>query len=340
MNELSVSVIIPTYNRAKHIGRSLRSVLAMMSPGDEVIVVDDGSTDNTKQALESYRDRIRYVLGSHRGVGAARNRGIAEARNPLVAFNDSDDEWFADKLVLQRAFMRARPDVLFCFSDLGLRDMDGTETYNGLFGWHRDPRSWDDILGPPVAYSSLASLPPGRADFNVHIGSLYETMLRENYVSSQTAVVRREQAGDALHFSEDISVYDDHECFTRLARIGKAAYFDCETVWQCDHEGHRLSHCDALHRATCRITMLQRTFGADAQFLAQHKERYQAALKDEYLTRARCLIRKGKRMEAREELRLAGSGPLPLRLLAAIPGPLARSMVGLAARARRRVYGF
>jgi hypothetical protein len=223
---------------------------------------------------------------------------------------------------------------LFCFSDLGLRDMDGTETHNGLLGWHRDPRSWNEILGPAVAYSSLASLPPGREDFNVHIGSLYETMLRENYVSSQTAVVRREQAGDALHFSEDISIYDDHECFTRLARVGKAAYFDCETVWQCDHQGHRLSHSDAFHRATCRITMLQRTFGADAQFLAQHKERYQGALKAEYLARARCLIRKGRRMEAREELRLAGGGTLPLRLLAAIPGPLARGMVGLAARAR------
>jgi len=326
MNELSVSVIIPTYNRARHIGRSLRSVLATMSPGDEVIVVDDGSTDNTKQALEPYRDRIRYVLGPHRGVGAARNRGVAEARNPLVAFNDSDDEWFADKLALQRALMRARPDVLFCFSDLGLRDKDGTETHNGLLGWHRDPRSWNEILGPAVAYSSLASLPPGREDFNVHIGSLYETMLRENYVSSQTAVVRREQAGDALRFGEDISIYEDHECFTRLARVGKAAYFDCETVWQCDHSGPRLTRVDSHYNATCRIKMLERTFGADEQFLDRRGERFREMLKAEYLIRARYLIRNGRRKEAREELRLAGGGTLPLRFLAAIPGPLWRPM--------------
>ncbi|HKQ75658.1 MAG TPA: glycosyltransferase family 2 protein, partial [Blastocatellia bacterium] len=91
MNELPVSVVIPTYNRAKHIVRSLRSVLAAIAPGDEVIVVDDGSTDNTREALEPYRDRIRYVMGPHRGAGAARNCGIAEARHPLVAFNDSDD---------------------------------------------------------------------------------------------------------------------------------------------------------------------------------------------------------------------------------------------------------
>jgi hypothetical protein len=83
--------------------------------------------------------------------------------------------------------------------------------------------------------------------------------------------------------------------------------------------------------------MLQRTFGADAQFLARHKDRYQEALKAEYLVRARWLIRKGRRMEAREELRLAGGGTLPLRLLTAIPGPLAQGMVGLAAHARHRI---
>src|SRR5262245_27907876 len=172
MNEPSVSVIIPTYNRARLLVRSLRSVLAAIVPGDEVIVVDDGSTDETQQVLESYQHRIRYVLGSHNGVGTARNRGIAEARNPLVAFNDSDDEWFADKLALQRAFMQARPDVLFCFSDLGLRDEDGTETHHGLLGWHQDPRSWEEILGPGVIFSSIAALPPGRQDFKVHIGNL------------------------------------------------------------------------------------------------------------------------------------------------------------------------
>jgi len=326
MNELPVSVVIPTYNRARLIVRSLRSVLAAIAPGDEVIVVDDGSTDDTKQVLEPYRDRIRYLMGPHRGVGAARNCGIAEARNPLVAFNDSDDEWFPDKLILQRAFMRARPDVLFCFTDLGLKDGNGTESRHGLFGWHHDPRGWDEILGPPEPYSSIAPLPPGREDFNVHVGSLYETMLRINYVPTQATVARREQAGDALRFGEDISIHEDHECFIRLARVGKAAYFDCETVWQCDHNGPRLTRVDSLYNATCRIKMLERTFGADEQFLARRGERFREMLKAEYLIRARYLIRNGRRKEAREELRLAGGGTLPLRLLAAIPGPLWRLM--------------
>ena len=329
MNELPISVIIPTYNRARHIVRSLRSVLAAIAPGDEVIVVDDGSTDDTMRILKPYRDRIRYVVRPHRGVGATRNFGVSEARNPLVAFNDSDDEWFPDKLALQRAFMRARPDVLFCFTDLGLKDGSGTESHCGLLGWHRDSRSWDEILGPPESYSSFAPLPPGRKDFNVHIGSLYETMLRINYVPTQTTVARREQAGDALRFGEDIAIHEDHECFIRLSRIGKAAYFDCETVWQCDHDGPRLTRVDSLYNSTCRIKMLERTFGADEKFLARLGERYREILRNEYLTRAQYMIRNGWRKEARKELRLAGSGTLPLRLLAAVPGPLVNLAIGI-----------
>ena len=112
-----VSVVIPTYNRAALVGRAVRSALAETSPGDEVIVVDDGSTDDTEEALAPYRDRIRYFRARHGKAGAARNHGVREARNGLVAFLDSDDEWMPDKLVLQRAALAARPDAVFCFSD-------------------------------------------------------------------------------------------------------------------------------------------------------------------------------------------------------------------------------
>src|SRR5262245_25274849 len=340
MNELPVSVVIPTYNRARHIVRSLNSVLEAIAPGDEVIVVDDGSTDDTRQVLKPYNDQIRYVMGPHRGAGAARNCGVAEARNPLVAFNDSDDEWFPYKLSLQRAFMQARPDVLFCFTDLGLKDGDGTESHHGLLGWHHDQRGWDEILGPPAPYSSIAPLPPGREYFNAHIGSLYETMLRVNYVPAQASVVRREQAGDALRFGEDAGIHADYECFIRLSRVGKAAYFDCETVWQCDHDEQRVTRVDSFKNATLRIQVLERTFGVDQQFLARRSERYSEMLKAEYLTRARYLIRNGRGKEAREELRLAEGGTLPLRLLAAIPGPLAQSMLGLADRSKQQLSRF
>jgi glycosyltransferase involved in cell wall biosynthesis len=339
MNRLPVSVIIPTYNRSRLIPRSLNSVLAAIEPGDEVIVVDDGSTDNTRETLEPYLNQIRYVAGPHRGVGAARNCGIAEARNPLLAFNDSDDEWFADKLLLQRAFMQSRPDVLFCFSDLALRARDGIEIHHGLYGWHLDPRSWDEILGPGVAYSSIAELPVGWKDFNVHIGDLYPAMLRCNYVATQSSMTRREQAGAALRFSEDIAIHEDYECYTRLAKAGRAAYFDCETVWQWGHDDRRVSDANERLRAACRIKVLKRTFGDDRQFLSKHNDLYRKALQVEHATLARCLLREGRRHEAREELRLAGGGPLLYRLLAAAPAPLTDAAIGFRKWAAKLVRG-
>jgi glycosyltransferase involved in cell wall biosynthesis len=330
MNELPVSVVIPTYNRSRLLCRALCSVLAAMAPGDEVIVVDDGSTDDTVAVLEPYRNRIRYLRGPHRGVGAARNLGIAAATKPLVAFQDSDDEWMPDKLQLQRAFMQARPDILFCFTDFWVRRADGRpDTRHALYYWHRDPRGWDAMLGPGVAYSTIAPLPPGRDDFPVHIGSLYLTQLRINYVASPSAVVRRVEAGDACRFAEDINIHEDHECFTRLARVGPAAYFDCETFWNWGHSGPRLSAVEDAYWAECRLKMLQRTFGADPDFLTQHRDRYEAMVAAEHLTLARCLIRDGQSAAARQELRLAGGGPLAYRMLSTVPGPLLRGAMEL-----------
>src|ERR1019366_10044964 len=113
----SVSVIIPTYNRSGLIARAIKSVLAAMSPGDEVLVIDDGSTDDTAAVVRSFGDAIRYIRIENSGPGAARNLGIRLAECPLVAFLDSDDEWLPDKMELQRKVMERFPEVVFCFSN-------------------------------------------------------------------------------------------------------------------------------------------------------------------------------------------------------------------------------
>src|SRR5215218_7102231 len=95
MTEPAVSVVIPTYNRAPLLGRSIRSVLAQCYEDFEVIVVDDGSTDDTAEVVAGFRDaRVSYVrLARNTGAGAARNVGIRLARGGFLAFQDSDDEW-------------------------------------------------------------------------------------------------------------------------------------------------------------------------------------------------------------------------------------------------------
>ena len=109
-----VSVIIPTYNRGWVLREAIDSVLAQDYTDYELIVVDDGSTDNTREILDSYGRDIIVLQQPNKGVSAARNRGIAESRAQLVALLDSDDIWLPQKLTRQVAFFKSNPDALIC----------------------------------------------------------------------------------------------------------------------------------------------------------------------------------------------------------------------------------
>lgn len=100
----AVSVIIPAYNAEAFLARAIRSVEAQSFRDFEIVVVDDGSTDGTADIARGFSS-VRYVLGSHGGEAAARNRGLEEALSDLVAFVDADDEWLPEKLARQVAFM-------------------------------------------------------------------------------------------------------------------------------------------------------------------------------------------------------------------------------------------
>ena len=115
MKEQGVSVIIPTYNRARYVGRAISSVLYQDWDEYEIIVVDDGSTDNTKEILSLFGNRIICISHPYnKGVSAARNTGIKNAKYPFVAFLDSDDYWLPKKLSIQIKFFMNNPDAIAC----------------------------------------------------------------------------------------------------------------------------------------------------------------------------------------------------------------------------------
>jgi glycosyltransferase involved in cell wall biosynthesis len=109
-----VSVIIPTYNRGWIIKEAIDSVLAQDYREFELIVVDDGSTDDTDDILNSYRGDIMVFRQENQGVSAARNRGLAEASGRFIAFLDSDDLWLPQKLFRQIEFFDKNPDAQIC----------------------------------------------------------------------------------------------------------------------------------------------------------------------------------------------------------------------------------
>jgi len=126
-----VSVVIPTYDRAAKVQTGIESVLAQTLSDLEVIVVDDGSEDDTGKVLaETFGDRIRYYYQANQGASAARNKGIAEARGEWIAFLDSDDEWERDKLEWQfQALERFGPQCGGCYTDVRLYNHPETRTF-------------------------------------------------------------------------------------------------------------------------------------------------------------------------------------------------------------------
>jgi len=321
-----ISVVIPTHDRAPLVGRAVTSALAQCREGDEVIVVDDGSVDDTRARLDEYGDHIRYERVRHGGAGWARNVGIGLAKNPLIAFLDSDDEWLPGKLDLQRVLLAARPDVLFCFSDHLYRQPSGEE-FHGVLRYLCGDEWLREDCAPAVPFSSIAPLPAGHEDVPVYVGDLYPKQMEEEFVQVGTLVYRRDEAGGSLRFPEDLGTREDWEFVGRLARQGLAAYLDYESEVVHRHEGPQITKLDNTLLVPARLTLLQRVWGADEAFLELHRERYQRVLDELRVQRVKDLMGDGSAREAREELRRIHHAPMWLRLLGALPGRLPSTLI-------------
>jgi glycosyltransferase involved in cell wall biosynthesis len=130
-----VSAVIPTYNRGPLIARAIESVLGQTRPPDEIVVVDDGSADDTAERVRPYLDRIRYVRQANAGSSAARNRGVHEASHPWIAFLDSDDHWRPDHLRLMVAAIAATGGAArFYFGDTIGSQTEGGQSFWSLAG--------------------------------------------------------------------------------------------------------------------------------------------------------------------------------------------------------------
>jgi len=112
-----VSVIIPTFNRNRSVFRAIDSAMSQTLAADEIIVVDDGSTDNTGNLIRKHYPPVKYFYQDNKGVSAARNLGIAEASFPWLALLDDDDEWMPHKLEKQMQLLRANPDLKLCHTE-------------------------------------------------------------------------------------------------------------------------------------------------------------------------------------------------------------------------------
>lgn len=296
-----VSVIIPTYNRARLVVESIESALRQTTPPREVIVVDDGSTDDTSCAVASFGNRIIYVRQENQGVGSARNRGMAMARSRYIAFLDSDDIWPEFKLELQVAVMEENPDLGLLFSDFLIMRETGELVPHGLHTWYHHSKPWEEIF-EHVNVSSV-SVPSIGAPVRLYCGQLYRALLDEFYVLTSCAMVRADRLTSDARFTERVEIYEDWEFFARIARTSDAGFLDLDTtINRGGNDRPRVTDASVASKAESRLRMIGVLWKSDQKFLADHGAEVTAVEVEQCLALARARLLEGNSCASRAAL--------------------------------------
>jgi GT2 family glycosyltransferase len=232
-----VSVVIPTYNRARVVLEAIDSVLAQTVTDLEVLVVDDGSTDGTSELIATrFADepRVCYRYQPNAGVTVARNAGLDLATGDYVAFLDSDDTWQPWHLGVTLAALDREPTAGMIWTETDFVDVDGTVTapsaLTRLLSAYRY-FSKEDLFSTSSPLATLPTdMPTGYADHRLYVGDVFSPMLMGNLVLTSTVVMRRARLEAVGRFDERQRVGEDYEFFLRACRAGPVAFADLPDV--------------------------------------------------------------------------------------------------------------
>jgi hypothetical protein len=243
----SVSVIVPAYNQSRYLGAAIRSALVQTRRDLDVLVVDDGSTDDTREVVTAFTDpRVKYIFQQNRGLSAARNTGLEHATGEFVTFLDSDDEFLPEKLeTLLEAFERD-PSLGMAAGQAVLIDQDGHEL-GEVFDRPLPAESSELLLGNPL-----------------HVGSV---LLRRSW---------QQRVGV---FDETLRSYEDWDMWLRLARAG------CPMAWVPRPVSRYRFHQEQMTRigtqmTTATFAVLEKTYASPdlpLSWVARRDEAYSRA---------------------------------------------------------------
>jgi len=266
-----VSVVIPAYNRAGMLREAVDSVLAQEFRDFELIVVDDGSTDETPRLLDAYGRQIAVVRQPNRGVSAARNAGVAAASGRLIAFLDSDDLWLPAKLASQVQFFDSHPDALIC----------QTEEI-----WIRNGRR----VNPRLRHKKRS-------------GMIFEPSLQLCLVSPSAVMMRRNLFDVVGLFDETLPACEDYDLWLRVGCRLPVHLIDAPLIVKRGGHPDQLSGSAGLDRY--RIRSLVKLLESDLLSAAQRAAAV-TVLRQKAAIYAKGCLKRGRKAEALDYLRLPG----------------------------------
>jgi glycosyltransferase involved in cell wall biosynthesis len=300
MDQSLVSVIIPTYNRAHLVGKAIESVLSQDHDAVEVLVVDDGSKDETEAFMaRTYGDnpKVRYLRKPNGGVASARNLGLREAKGAFIGLLDADDEWLPNKLRLQLAALAAFPDAGMVWSDMAAVNEAGEilhERYlRKMYSAYKYFPTAQDLFGPARKEAQLEGV-------SAFCGDIFSPMVLGNLVHTSTVLLRRERALKAGEFNEKYRTGEDYPFHLKTCREGPVAYVDAVTIRYAIGLADALSAPDKLIQiATHFVQTLEQTLASEKNQIRLPKALISDRLAEAYSWAGQEHLKAGKTAQAR-----------------------------------------
>lgn len=270
-----VSVIVPTYNRAYCLTRTIDSVLNQTHQELEVIIVDDGSTDETKDLVQCKyggERRVIYFYQNNMGVSGARNNGISLAQGDSVAFLDSDDIWRPWKLELQLYCMEFLPHVGMVWTDMEAIDPEGKvystkylRTMYAAYRWFTNNQLFSESYLLREIYPRLNN---DVKEAKLYAGDIFSQMIMGNLVHTSTVLIKRDRLNKVKKFNEDLRFTgEDYDFHLRTCREGPVAYIDLSTIQ------YQTGMPDQLTRPSLKVHMAKNFLKTIEPVIQQDKDR-------------------------------------------------------------------
>ena len=306
-----VSVVVPTYNRAYCLARTLDSALAQTHTRLEVIVVDDGSTDDTAALVRErygHDPRVVYLRQDNAGVSAARNHGLRAAHGDFVALLDSDDAWRPWKIELQLRCLERFPELGMVWTDMEAIDPSGTvfdpayiRTMYSSYALFRI----DEIFS---SSQPLREIAPDLADVvgeaPLHAGEIFSPMIMGNLVHTSTVLIRRERLQQVRQFNESLRYSgEDFDFHLRTCHAGPVGFLDLPAIQYQRGMPDRLTrHEYRIHTATNFLRTIEPWITGAREQIHLPQRMLDAALADAHGWIGELQLEMGHTAEARAHL--------------------------------------
>jgi glycosyltransferase involved in cell wall biosynthesis len=225
-----VSVVIPAFNAAQTLSETIRSVLAQTYAPIEIVVVDDGSTDDTAQVLDSFGSTIKCVRKPNGGLASARNAGCAAAQGEYIALLDADDLCTPQRIAVQIAVFKAAPDIVLACSDFDAFGADGTNRPLHAATYYSAVREAAGGFAGLFPVKQQLQAAPEQAPLVLHTGTLYPVLALGNVVHPPTCMFRRGLFTAVGGFDESIRNMCDWDWLVRASRCGAFGYIEASLL--------------------------------------------------------------------------------------------------------------